>query len=154
MANTKTFIPAIKSLKLVYCLVAFVVFVGGIAIYALFRNIDHMVLFRYFPKPLFLAVPHIQLNTNTTWGYLFVFNLPHGLWCLSGLLVIRAIWLTNARWRAIYGGTFIMLASSLEILQLSETIFGTFDALDLASYGIAFLLEEITYNKLIRRKIL
>jgi len=69
------------------------------------------------------------------------------LWALSGLLVIRAIWLTNAKWRAIYGGVFIAAASSFEISQMSENIPGTFDVLNIASYGVSAFLESMTYNK-------
>jgi hypothetical protein len=69
-------------------------------------------------------------------------------------LVIRAIWLTNIKWRAIYGGIFIAIISILEISQLSENRYGTFDVLDLASYGIFAFIESITYNKFIKRKIL
>jgi len=141
------------SIKLVYCLAAFMAFLGGVAIYAFFRNIDNIVLFQYFSEPSFLASLRIPLRTDTLWGYLFVFNLPHALWCLSGLLVIRAIWLTNAKWRAIYSGIFIVIISFLEISQLSENRYGTFDILDLASYGVSAFVESITYNKFIRRKI-
>jgi len=139
--------------KLVYCLVALAAFLGGVAIYAVFRDIDNMVLFRYFPKPSFLEAPRIPLGTGTVWGYLFVFNLPHGLWALSGLLVIRAIWPTDTKWRAIYGGIFIAAASSLELGQISERVPGTFDALDLASYGVSALLESMAYNTFIRRRV-
>jgi len=103
---------------------------------------------------LALIVQKPQFNTNTVFGYLFVFNLPHGLWCLSGLLIIRAIWLKNIKWRAIYGGIFIVIISVLEISQLNENRNGTFDLLDLAFYGVFALLESITYNKFIRRKFL
>jgi hypothetical protein len=144
----------IKSFKLGYCFAALTAFLGGVAIYAFFRNIDNIVLFRFFSKPAFLDSPRIPLRTGTIWGYLFVFNLPHGLWCLSGLLVIRAIWLTNTKWRAIYGGIFIAAISSLEIAQLIGNRVGTFDVLDLASYGVSAFVESITYNKFIRRRVL
>ena len=143
-----------RKVKLVYCLVALAAFFGGVAIYAVFRDIDNMLMFRHLTKPSFLEGPRLPLGTDTVWGYLFVFNLPHGLWALSGLLVIRAIWLTDTKWRAIYGGIFIVVASSFEIGQISERIPGTFDALDLASYGVSALLESMTYNKFIRRRVL
>jgi hypothetical protein len=141
------------NIRLAYCLAALAAFTGGGMIYAFFRNIDSMILFQYITKPSLFATP-VSFNTDTIWGYLFVFNLLHGLWCLSGLLVIRAIWLTNAKWRVIYGGTFIAVASFLEIMQLNESFPGTFDKLDLASYGVFALLESITYNKFVKRRIL
>jgi hypothetical protein len=131
-----------------------VVFLGSIAIYAFFRNIDNLVLFQFFPKPSFPASPRVPLGTNTILGYLFVFNLPHGLWCLSGLSVIRAIWLTNTKWRAIYGGIFLAVISSLEISQLNEKIPGTFDVLDLTFYGVSAFLESIVFNMFIKRRFI
>jgi len=144
----------VKKLKQGYFLVALLAFASGVAIYVFFRNIDNMLVFRYFPQPSFLVTLHIPLNTNTVWGYFFVFNLLHGLWCLSGLLIIRAIWLTNVKWRAIYAGTFIAAASFLEIAQLNENNPGTFDVLDLAAYGVFAFMESITYNKFVKRRIL
>jgi len=154
MENFQPLVPTAKNFRLAYCLAAFVASGSGVAIYALFRNIDDMVMFRYVPKPSFLATPHIQLCTDTPWGYLFVFNLPHGLWCLSGLLVIRAVWLTNTKWRAVYGGIFVAAASSLELGQLSEHLPGTFDVYDLGSYGIATFSESIVYNKFTKRRVI
>jgi len=141
-------------IKLVYCLVALVSFLGGIAIYAFFRDVGDMVLFRYMSPPMFLGATQVGLGTDTIWRYLFVFNLPHGLWALSALLVIRAVWLADTKWRAIYGGIFIVAASSIEISQMSENMPGTFDVLDIASYGVSAFLESMTYNKFIKRRVL
>jgi len=96
----------------------------------------------------------VPVSVNTLWKYLFVYNLPHGLWCLSGLLVIRAVWLTNVKWRAVYGGIFLVVISALEISQLSENRNGVFDPLDLTSYGFFAFVESIAYNKFIKRRIL
>jgi len=142
-----------RNIRVAYFLAALAAFLGGVAIYTFFRNIDNMVLFRHIPQLSFLATPHIQLATDTIWGHLFVFNLLHGLWCLSALLVIRAVWLTDTKWRAIYGGIFIAIASILEIAQLNENIPGTFDRLDLAAYGIAAFLESIMYKTFTHRRI-
>jgi len=84
-----------KKIRITYGLLALLFLVMGMCIYLLFRDLNNIVLFDLVPKPSFLATPLISLNTDTIWGYLFVFNLPHGLWCLSGLLIIRAIWLTG-----------------------------------------------------------
>jgi len=153
MVNIKPLVSVVRSFRVAYCFGAFAAFLGGVAVYAFFRNLDNIVLFRYFPKPSFLPTPHIPLGTDNPWGYVFVFNLPHGLWCLSGLLVIRAIWLTDTKWRAVYGGAFVAAASSIEVSQLSENLPGTFDVLDLASYGIAAFSESIMYNTFVKRRI-
>jgi hypothetical protein len=135
-----------KKIKLFYCLAALAAFAAGVAIYVVFRNTNNLVLFKYFPTLSFLSLPPVPVNTNTWWGYLFVFNMPHGLWCLSGLLVIRAIWLTNTKLRAIYAGIFLVVISALEISQISEHRNGTFDVLDLASYGVFAFVESFAYN--------
>ena len=144
----------LKKCRTAYCLAALAAFLGGVAIYALFRNIENMVLFRHFPRPAFLPAQPVPLGTDTVWGYIFVFNLPHGLWCLSGLLVIRAVWLTNPKWRAVYAGAFVAGASIIEIMQIVGNLPGTFDPRDLASYGVSVLAESMTYNKFTRRRVL
>ena len=114
----------LKRCKIAHCLAALAAFLCGVAIYALFRNIDDMILFRHLSRPAFLPAQPIPLGTETAWGYAFVFNLPHGLWCLSGLLVIRAVWLTNPKWRAVYAGAFVVSASFIEIMQISGNLPG------------------------------
>jgi len=140
-----------SQLKLMYCFAAFFSFLSGIAIYVFFRS-HNLVLFQFIPQPPFLSSLRVPLRTDTILGYLFTFNLPHGLWCLSGLFVIRAIWLTNIKWRAVYGGLFLVAISSLEISQLSEKRYGTFDALDLVFYGVSAFAESVIFNMFTRRK--
>ena len=126
----------------------------GMCIYLLFRDLSNIALFSWMPNFPLVDTSLVSLNTGTIFGRLFVFNLPHGLWSLAGLLVIRAIWLTNVKWRAIYGGIFFVVISALEISQLSEARHGTFDVLDLAFYGGSAFLESMTYNIFIRRRVL
>jgi len=126
----------------------------GMCIYLLFRDLSNIALFALMPKPAFPDTPLIPLDTGAIWAQLLVFNLPHGLWALAGLLTIRAIWLTGVKWRAIYAGAFLAVISALEISQLSQDRHGTFDALDLASYGVSAFVESVTYNKFIKRRVL
>ncbi|MCL2232242.1 MAG: hypothetical protein FWB99_04105 [Treponema sp.] len=143
----------LKKIRLIYISLSFLLLTMGMCGYLFFRDFSSIVLFAWMPGLPVPASPHIPLSTDTIWGYLLVFNLPHGLWSLSGLLVIRAIWLTDTKWRAIYGGIFFVVISALEISQLSEDRRGTFDTLDLASYGVSAFVESITYNLFIRRKL-
>jgi hypothetical protein len=106
-------------------------------------------LFKYFPNLSFMSLAPIPLSTNKIWSYLFVYNLPHGLWCLSGLMIIRAILFTNIKWRTIYACIFLVVISALEISQISEHRNGTFDVLDLASYVIFAFVESTVYNIII-----
>ena len=145
--------PTLK-IKLNYCFAAITFFICGVLIYALFRNTDNLVIFKIFSKPAFLNSLPISVRTDFVFNYLFVFNLPHGLWCLSGLLVIRAIFLENIKWRTIYCVIFLVIISALEISQISENRNGTFDLLDLASYGFFAFVESMIYNRIINRRFL
>jgi len=152
-------------------LLSFLFLVMGMCIYLFFRDLSNIALFSWIPRlsladayldscqcrsPTilpFLDTPLVSVNTGTILGRLFVFNLPHGLWSFAGLLAIRAIWLTSVKWRAVYGGIFLAVISALEISQLSENRHGTFDVLDLASYGVSAFVEGMTYNIFIRRRV-
>ena len=140
-------------IRIAYGVVSLLLLILGMGIYLIFRDLNNMVLFAWMPKPSFFTTPRISLNTDTIWGYLLVFNLPHGLWSLSGLLAIRAIWLKSVRCRAVYGGIFLAVISAIEISQLSESMHGTFDVLDLASYGVSAFVESMAYNKFTRRRV-
>lgn len=140
----------IRRLKLAYYLVSSAAFLAGVAVYAFFRNINNMFLFHFFPKPSFLVSLHIPLKTDFVWSNMFIYNLPYGLWCLSGLLLVRAVWLHNAKWRAIYGGIFIAIVMSYVALKLPGIIPGTFDALDLVFMGSFACLESLIFNSFIK----
>jgi len=144
----------IELLKLTYYIAAFLALLGGMAIYAFFRDINNMLLFHFFPNSPFLNSLYFPFKADSTWSNVLLYNLTDGLWCLSGLLIIRAIWLTNIRWSTIYGGIFIAMVLSFEALQLSGNIPGTFDVLDLAFMGIFAFLESIIFKLLIRRRII
>jgi len=143
----------IGRLKLAYYIAAFLTFLGGVTVYAFLRDINNMILFHFFPKIPFLSTLYVPVKTDALWPNIFRNNLPDGLWCLSGLLLVRAIWLHNAKWRAIYGGIFIAIALSFEISQLSGNMPGTFDALDLVFMGLFAFLESIIFNMFIRRNL-
>jgi hypothetical protein len=53
-----------------------------------------------------------------------------------------------------YGGIFIITAMVIEIAQVSQTISGTFDILDLASYGFFAFAESVIFNLFIKRRII
>jgi len=141
-----------KKLKAAYLIAALALFFGGIAIYAFFRNLN-MVLFRFFPKPLFLDALFIPAKTDSVLTSLFLFNLPDGLWFLSGLLLIRALWLENARWGMVYRGIFCAVALAIELTQFFENMPGTFDLLDLLFMGFFAFMESIIFNSFVKRSL-
>jgi len=143
----------IRRLKLLYFIAAFVAFLAGVSIYAFFRNINNMILFRFIPKPSFLVSLYSPINSHSIWADMLIYNLPYGLWCLSGLLLVCAIWLNNAKWQAIYKGIYIAIVMSYVILKLPGVVHGTFDVLDLLFIGFFAFLESIFFTLFIRRKI-
>ena len=143
----------LSQIRLVYFSMAFIALLGGIAIYAFFRNINNMFLFRFIAKPLFLNLIYTPIKTETIWSQIIIFNLPYGLWCLSGLLLIRAVWLNYSRWRVIYSGIFMIIVTSYVFLKLPGFIPGTFDVLDIFIMFFFASLESIIFNIFIRRKI-
>ena len=139
-------------LRIVYFAAAFLFFLAGMAIYAFFRNLNIM-LFEFFPKPSFLSMLHFPVRADNIFLSMFIFNLPDGLWFLSGLLIIRVIWLANPKWTAVYIGIFSFIALSLEISQLFEGVSGTFDPLDILFMAFFAILESVIYNKFSKSKI-
>jgi hypothetical protein len=125
----------------------------GMVIYAFFRDISNMLLFHFFPKWSFLSELYIPLNADSIWSYMFIYNLPYGLWCLSGLLLVRAVWFGNIKWRMIYGGIFIAIVMTYVFLKLPGIIPGTFDALDLIFMGFFAFMESLIFNLFIKRRI-
>jgi hypothetical protein len=142
-----------SQLRLTYCFAAFLAFLGGIAIYAFFRNLS-IVLFQFVLKPSFLDLLHFPVRTDSLLVSMFLFNLPDGLWFLSGLLLIRAVWLTDLKWRAIYAGLFALLALAMETAQIFDAIPGTFDFLDIAFMAFFALAESIIFNLSMKRRVL
>ena len=142
---------SIRWFKLSYYIAAFMAIFSGMAIYAFFRNTNNMLLFRFLPKWSFRNSLDISIEPDSIWSYIFIYNLPYGLWCLSGLLFIRAVWLINTKWRKIYGGIFITIVMFYVFLKLPGIIPGTFDVLDLIFMGSFAFLESMIFNMFIRR---
>jgi hypothetical protein len=143
---------AFSAAKLTYFLIALAAFFGGLLLYALFRNIDNMLIFRFMAKPAFLVPEHFTVNTATPLGYFFKFNLLHGLWALSALMLIRLLFAAKEKTRRVYAGAFLGAACLLELMQLTKIVPGTFDPLDLASYGIFAFVEGLTYKFFFKRR--
>ncbi|WP_461247119.1 hypothetical protein [Treponema sp. R6D11] len=140
--------------KQIYYILAFMMFLTGIVIYAFFRDINNMILFYYIPKSSFLANLYIPVKKDSILLYMLFYNLPDGLWCLSALLLIRVTWIINARLRIIYSSIFIVIALFYEFLQIFENIPGTFDPLDLLFIGSSAFLESLIFYLFNRRSII
>jgi len=143
---------SVAGIRLLYCAAGFASLFSGIAVYAFFRN-PEMILFRFIPKPVLLNTLFIPVKAHSIAGSVLLFNLPDGLWFLSGALFIRALWLINAKWRTLYFGIFAAAALALEIGQCSSFVPGTFDLLDILFMGIFAFIESNIFNTFIKRRV-
>ena len=140
-------------IRLTYVFAAFMAFFVGIAIYVFFRN-HKILLFQIFPKPAVLDLFYYPVRVDSVLMSLFLFNLPDGLWFLSGLLLIRAVWLVHPKWRVIYACSFGLIALAMEILQVFANVPGTFDWLDIVFMALFSYTESAFFIIAIKRKVL
>jgi len=143
----------IRRLKLAYCIASVTAFLCGMAIYAFFRNINNMIIFRIINKPSFFSLLYIPIRDKSIWVNMFIYNFPYGLWCLSGLLLVRAVWLTDVKWRVFYGAVFMAVVTTYVILKLPKIVPGTFDIFDILFMGFFAFVESLIYNMFIKRSI-
>ena len=143
----------IRRVKQAYYMTAIAALFSGMAIYIFFRDTKNMLLFHYLPRWSFMDALHSPINSNSIWSDMFFFNLPYGLWCLSGLFLIRAIWLTEKNWGNIYRIVYIALVMTYVLLKLPEITPGTFDVLDLVFMGSFAFLEGIIFSIFIKGRL-
>jgi len=143
----------IVQLKIKYIITAVSAILVGLSIYAFFRN-HNMLIFNFFSKPSFLESIYISIADDNFFISILLYNLPDGLWFLSGILIIRAVWLANEKCRLIYFCIFLLAALVMEISQISLNIHGTFDFLDIAFMVLFAIAENLIFIKYINRSIL
>jgi len=125
---------------------------AGFLMYYFFRN-GNILIYKWFdflPKRN-AAIPfsHSSLLTD-----FFRYNLPDGLWFLSGLLFLRALWHEQPKTFLLYKLCFVFIAFVLEISQVFDGIAGTFDIFDLLTMGSIALLESVAHKvQFLRRQL-
>jgi hypothetical protein len=140
-------------IKIVYLSLSVIALFLGVTIYASYRNTD-IVLFNWIAKPGFIDALYSPASTETgIIKSMLVYNLPDGLWFLSGVLLMRSIWLPNLTYYRLYLLIFSLLAIIIEISQLKKNVSGTFDILDLIFMGLSVLMEGVVYKLFITRRI-
>ena len=122
----------IKNIVLIIAMMALMV--GGM-IYVFFRP-ESIMMFKWFP---FLGVLRKQVSFfhNVHFPDYIVYSIPDGLWLLSYILLMGAIW--NFKYQRCL---FIIILLPIfaifhEIFQLYHLVPGYFDVLDLVVYVIA-----------------
>jgi len=142
---------SVPSIKLAYRKAAIISLFIGMAIYLFFRQIDHIIIFQLFTKPVFLGgLPFCFDSRNFALSFI-VFQGPDILWLLCGLFFIRSIWIENKLWMQKYVTLFFIIAIVFELCQISPYFPGTFDIFDLLFLCITAFMESAIYNYFFRR---
>jgi hypothetical protein len=141
-------------IKFIYFSLSVISLVLGVMIYAGYRNTD-ILLYNWIAKPKFIEMFYKPMVTESSIvNSIFVYNVPDGLWFLSGILLTRSIWLTKLTTFNLYMLIFSLIAFILEFSQLNKNIRGTFDILDLLFMSLGIFAEFTIYTLFIRRRIL
>jgi hypothetical protein len=140
-------------IKAIYFSSALVFLLSGILIYALYRN-SSLLAFEWFGNPRLFERMYIPQTITQPLSMLLVYSLPDGLWLLSGILLLRAIWLPDEKLCRIYVIAFCSLGILSEIFQLHEIIPGTFDMWDLSVMTVTIFTEGIIYKNFGKKEII
>jgi hypothetical protein len=127
-------------------------FIGGL-IYICFRN-ENILFFSWlrFFYINYSFLRQINIGSNVVSSYI-IYNLPHGLWVLSGLLILKIFLENEKNILLFYSIIFILMSVFNEIGQFYSIIRGTFDILDLftiiifSSVGLVINLIGKRYEK-------
>jgi len=142
---------SVHSIKLAYRKAAILSLFSGMAIYIFYRQIDHIIFFQLFTKPVFLSgLPFYVDSKNFALSFI-VFQGPDILWLLCGLFFIRSIWIGNEPWMQKYITLFFIIAIVFELCQILPFFPGTFDIFDLFFLCITAFMESAIYNYFFRR---
>jgi hypothetical protein len=142
----------IRRIRCVYLAAGFVSLLAGCGLEVLFRG-RNLILFSELPSFLLVQSPLSGFNPTEPFVSFVCFNLPDGLWFLSGVLLIRSLWFGEKRWLRVYLSLFCGAALLLELIQLFPGVPGTFDPLDLITMAVFALTEGIIYKQVLRRGI-
>ena len=140
-----------KKVGYLYLLLSFFSIIAGFLIYYFFRE-NNILIYKWFH---FLPKNHniITVPNESLWLDFLRYNLPDGLLLLSGLLFLRVIWYEQRKPFLIYKISFIVIILFLELIQIFDTIPGTFDFYDLATMGSIILFESIVHKIIMIRRI-
>ena len=137
-------------LQSVYFLLSIFSIAAGFLIYYFLREKNLLVFewFHFSPR----GAGYIPFSPGSPWADFLRYNLPDGLWLLSGLLFLRALWYGEKAFLC-YKIVFLFFAFLLETLQIIDGIPGTFDVRDLIVYAIATFVEGVFYYCFVKRRI-
>lgn len=123
-------------------LISFVLFICGGLIYILFRT-ESLVMFQWFKAfKLLDFINYIRQGIGVCITSDFIrFCLPDGLWLLSYLILMDAVWgNTHNLWSFFFYAILPFIAICSEILQYFSLLSGTFDLGDIVAYLCSLFL--------------
>jgi hypothetical protein len=136
-------------IKPFYFFAAMTSFLVGILIYHVFRDLDMSFL-----RWLNIHINNSPLPVNQTPVSSFLlYNLPDGLWLLSGILFIRTLWTGNQAAGGVYIFMFCFLAVLIEGFQYFNLVPGTFDPADIITMVSIAFAEGIFYRFCVQGRI-
>jgi hypothetical protein len=145
--------PIYSKLRFFYLLTAGLSLLGGIAIYVMFRSSD-LLVWKVFPKPAFWNEYAIGTNIKSgSFLSVLVYQGLDGLWLLSGIFLIRAIWLLQTKICTAYISALCLIGILLETGQYYKIVPGTFDFFDILTYLSVASVECIFFKLFIKRRI-
>jgi len=133
-----------------YGFAALVSLLIGMGIYLCFRN-TNMQLFEWIPKLQIFKDVYIPTK-RSVFTEILKYNLSDTLWFLSGIFFLRFIWFYKLKEQNVYLLSFYIMGFVFETSQLSDSIPGTFDFLDLLFMGIGAFIEGLLYKIFIQRR--
>jgi len=122
-------------IKWIYLFISFFSLFIGISIYFLYRE----------NSILYIKNWGFTIENNIFTSFI-IYNIPDGLWFLSGLSLIRSVWFSEKSICDIYSIIFLSIAIILEI------IIGTFDIIDLLVIILFAIFEYNMYSNIWRKK--
>jgi hypothetical protein len=122
-------------IKLIYLFISFFFLFIGIIIYFLYRE----------NSILYIKDWRFTIENNIFTSFI-IYNIPDGLWFLSGLFLIRSVWFSEKSICDIYSIIFLLIAIIMEI------IIGTFDIIDLLVIILFAIFEYNMYINIWRKK--
>ena len=140
-------------LRKIYFALAFSSLICGAAIYPLFRG-PNLSVWRIFPMPGFWEMLRIPVNAENFIMTVFIYSGPDFLWLLSGIFLLRGIWLYEPYTQTVYVTGFIIIGISYNFGQYFGFIPGTFCLIDLLTMSGVVLTEGVIFYGFIRRRIL
>jgi hypothetical protein len=139
------------ALQTKYFTLAVILLVCGAMIYPLFRG-PNLLIWTVLPKPVFWDMCRIPWNEKSGFLSVLAGSGPDCLWLLSGIFVLRGVWFSDTKTRAIYIALFYCIAAGYNAGQYCGIVPGTFDLFDLLTMSGVALTEGVIFNIFIKNK--